>query len=435
MTPPGYKQTEVGVIPEAWEVKTMDSLTSLMTNGFVGIATSAYVNGDDGILYIQGYNVEEDGFDFHGIKRVSRAFHARNQKSCLREGDLLTIQTGDIGVTAVVPPELVGANCHALVISRFDKRLSEPRFYCQYFNSERGRSKFKEIETGSTMKHLNVGDMKLLLLPAPPLPEQRAIATALSDVDALLAALDRLIAKQRDLKQAAMQQLLTGQTRLPGFTGKWETKRLGEVGTISGSGVDKKLRPDETPVRLVNYMDAYRKDFVFSKDLDHWVTAPPHQLRRCAVQKGDVFFTPSSETRSDIANSAVAMEDIPDAAYSYHIVRLRLTEPWDLHFRAYAFKTRAFFDQAETICDGGGTRYVISQGKFRTMKVLVPPLPEQTAIATVLSDMDLELAALEQRRDKTRALKQGMMQELLTGRTRLRPGNAEPQLGASMKSK
>lgn len=186
---PGYKLTELGPIPLDWDVRIMDSLTSLMTNGFVGTATSSYVNGDDGILYVQGYNVQENGFNFHGIKRVSSSFHARHQKSRLRAGDLLTIQTGDIGVTTIVPPELEGANCHALVISRFNPKISDSRFYCQYFNSGRGRLKFKEIETGSTMKHLNVGDMKLLLIPSPPINEQCAIAQALSDVDALIAAL------------------------------------------------------------------------------------------------------------------------------------------------------------------------------------------------------------------------------------------------------
>ena len=211
----------------------------------------------------------------------------------------------------------------------------------------------------------------------------------------------------------------TGQTRLPGFHGEWDVKRLGDIGDICGSGVDKKSRPDEVPVRLVNYMDVYRRSFIYSADLDHSVTAQPHHARRCAVLKGDVFFTPSSETRDDIANSAIAMEDIVDAAYSYHVVRLRLSEPWDLRFRTYAFKTRAFLRQAETVCDGGGTRYVISLGKFRNLIVSVPPVPEQTAIAEVLWEMDVELAGLEQRGDKTRALKQAMMQELLTGRTRL----------------
>lgn len=112
--PEGYKLTEVGVIPEDWEVKAMGSITSLMTNGFVGTVTNAYVNNGEGVTYIQGYNVEENGFNFHGIKQVSKIFHARHQKSCLREGDLLTIQTGDIGVTTVVPLELEGSNCHAL---------------------------------------------------------------------------------------------------------------------------------------------------------------------------------------------------------------------------------------------------------------------------------------------------------------------------------
>lgn len=207
-------QTRLPGFDGGWEVKTMDSLTSLMTNGFVGTATSAYVSGDEGVLYIQGYNVHEGAFDFHGIKRVSRSFHSRNQKSCLQEGDLLTIQTGDIGVTTVVPAELAGANCHALVISRFKKQSSSPHFYCHYFNSERGRAKFKEIETGSTMKHLNVGDMKQLHLPSPPIEEQIAIAAVLTDMDAELAGLEQRREKIRVLKQGMMQELLTGRTRL-----------------------------------------------------------------------------------------------------------------------------------------------------------------------------------------------------------------------------
>lgn len=130
-------------------------------------------------------------------------------------------------------------------------------------------------------------------------------------------------------------------------------------------------------------------------------------------------FRPSSEARDDIALSAVATEDIDDAAYGDHVVRPRLRDPWDLRFRAYAFRTAAFFRQAETVCDGGGTRYVVSLDKFRGLVVGVPPAAEQAAIAEMLWEMDAELAALEARRDKTRAQKQGMMQELLTGRTRL----------------
>jgi type I restriction enzyme S subunit len=287
-------------------------------------------------------------------------------------------------------------------------------FYASYINS---RVRFAQENTG--VAQLTAPQISQVVLDLPPLPEQAKIAAVLNDVDALLNSLDRLIAKKRDLKQAAMQQLLTGQTRLPGFSGEWEVKQLGDIGEVSGSGVDKKSHPDETPVRLVNYMDVYRLGFIESGNLDHWVTAQTHHLRRCSVERGDVFFTPSSETRQDIANSSVAIEDIADAAYSYHVVRLRFKDNWDLKYSAYAFKTRDFLNQAEMICDGGGTRYVISLSKFRAMTLPVPPISEQEAIGKVLFDMDLEIKKLQGQREKTAAIKQGMMQELLTGRTRL----------------
>src|SRR5690606_23231330 len=121
-------------------------------------------------------------------------------------------------------------NCHALIITRLNRKSAHPHFVSYYLNSSSGRARLKLIEIGTTMKHLNVGDMLQFSVPLPPsLEEQRAIATALSDVDALLEELDRLIAKKRDLKQATMQQLLTGQTRLPGFEGEWVTKRVGDI--------------------------------------------------------------------------------------------------------------------------------------------------------------------------------------------------------------
>ena len=259
-----------------------------------------------------------------------------------------------------------------------------------------------------------------LAFEVPPLEEQLAIAETLSDIDGLLGSLEMLIVKKQAIKQAVMQQLLTRKTRLPGFSGAWETKRLEEIGEISGAGIDKKIDPNEMPVRLVNYLDVYNKTFLFSKDLTHEVSARPDQVRHCAVEQGDIFFTPSSEVPDDIGRSAVAMEDIPDGVYSYHVVRLRVRTNWDLHFRAYAFDTNEFLNQASRQCEGSGTRYVISLPKFRAMTVRFPPnIREQQAISAILSDIDAEITALEQRRDKTRAIKQGVMQQLLTRRVRL----------------
>ena len=395
---PGYKLTEVGVIPEDWNLDYIENVAHITTG-----SKNTQDRIDDGQypFFVRSQTVERiNSYSFHG-------------EAVLTAGD-------GVGTGKVFHYINGKFDVHQRVyrISDFAKSLNG-YFFFLYF-STRFYNRIMQMTAKSSVDSVRREMIARMLVPLPPSEvEQRAIATALSDVDALIAALDRLIAKKRDLKQAAMQQLLTGQTRLPGFSGEWEVKRLGDIGDISSAGVDKKIRPDEVPVRLVNYLDVYRKDFIFSNDLNHWVTAPPHQAKRCVVQKGDVFFTPSSETRDDIGISAVAMEDIPDATYSYHVVRLRLREVWDLRFRTYAFKTRVFLDQAEMLCDGSGQRYVISQGKFKSMTVKVPPLREQTAIASVLSDMDAEIAALEARCDKTRLLKQGMMQELLTGRTRL----------------
>ena len=413
---PGYKQSEIGVIPEEWDTQPCSEVSERIMVGIVIRPTQYYVA--NGVPAFRSANIREDGINDLDLVFISNESNAVLAKSQTRTGDVLTVRTGYPGTSAVVHSRHEGCNCIDILITRPSKKV-DSEWLAIWINSPLGKEQVLRNQGGLAQKHFNVGDMRNLVVALPPLLEQRTIATALSDVDGLLGGLDRLIAKKRNLKQAAMQQLLTGRTRLPGFHGEWEVKRLGDVGEISSAGVDKKIYPDEVPVRLVNYLDVYHKDFIYSKDLNHWVTAPPPQAKRCAVQKGDVFFTPTSETRDDIGLSAVAMEDIPDAAYSYHVARLRLREPWDLCFRTYAFKTRAFLDQAETLCDGNGTRYVISQGKFKRMIVQVPPIPEQTAIAEVLTEMDAELAVLEQRREKTRALKQAMMQELLTGRIRL----------------
>jgi type I restriction enzyme S subunit len=210
----GYKQTEVGEIPEDWGIEPLGKITTLMTNGFVGPVIRHYAKNDDGVLYIQGYNVEENSFNFHGIKYVTEEFHRAHMKSCLREGDLLTIQTGEVGLTTIVPPTLTGSNCHALIISRFDKNTSS-HYVSYYLNSKPGRARLRLIETGTTMKHLNVGDMLYFTVPLPPtLEEQTAIAEILSDMDAEIRAVEEKLSKARAVKAGMMSELLAGKVRL-----------------------------------------------------------------------------------------------------------------------------------------------------------------------------------------------------------------------------
>jgi type I restriction enzyme, S subunit len=211
----GYKQTEIGLIPEDWSIVAIEKITTLVTNGFVGKATDHYTNKDDGVTYIQGYNVEANSFNFNGIKKVTPAFHKAHQKSCLREDDLLMIQTGEVGLTTIVPKNLVGSNCHALIILRFNKDKIYPWFYAHYFNSSIGRLRLRDLEVGTTMMHINIGDLLPWEVPYPPnLSEQIAIASILSDMDNEIATLEQRRNKTRDLKQAMMQELLTGRIRL-----------------------------------------------------------------------------------------------------------------------------------------------------------------------------------------------------------------------------
>jgi type I restriction enzyme S subunit len=415
---PGFKQTEFGVVPEDWDVRKLGELGSVVRGASPRPAGDPrFFNGSHtpwltvaALTNIPDFQIEV--VETFGFLTEEGARHSRMLKS----GTLIIANSGaTLGVAKILMLECCANDGIAAIV---DQHLGDKRYLCYFINTRTNYLR-KVVASGNGQPNLNTSLIREIHVPYPPPIEQRVIATALSEVDALIAGLDKLIVKKHAVKTATMQQLLTGKRRLPGFSGEWVVKRLREVGEVAGAGVDKKARTGEVPVRLLNYLDVYAKDFIYSSDLSHTVTAPSAQAERCAVREGDVFFTPSSEVRDDVGHSTVAMENISGATYSYHVVRLRLHDDWDLLFRAYAFKSKEFYDQAQVLCQGSGTRYVIPLKQFGEMTVRVPPISEQTAIAAVLSDMDAEIAVLTARREKTRYLKQGMMQELLVGRTRL----------------
>jgi type I restriction enzyme, S subunit len=436
--PPGYKRTDIGIIPKEWDVRTLGELTLLLTNGFVGKATDHYTECD-GVLYIQGYNVIENGFNLHGIKHVTAEFHSQHQRSCLRTGDLLTIQTGDIGVTTVVSAELAGANCHALVISRLDLSLSEPAFFCQYFNSEQGRKSLGALETGSTMKHLNTGDMERLLLPSPQTGEQKAISRALSDADRLISALAGLIVKKRAIKLATMQQLLTGRSRLPGFTkrgleykatrlGKipddWTVCKIREIGSIRtgpfGSSLhERDYVPDGTPIITVEHLSEFG---ILHSAVPMVSERDRQRLKAYCLQVGDIVFS----RVGSVDRNALVRPTETGWLFSGRLLRIRPDQTLaNAAFLSYHFHLEEFKTRVRSIAVGQ-TMASLNTRLISEVDVILPGIVEQKAIAAVLSDMDAEIAALERRRDKIKAIKQGMMQALLTGRIRLvKPGAQE----------
>ena len=282
----------------------------------------------------------------------------------------------------------------------------EHRFLWALLNSALFKNQIDLMITGGAQPNFGPYHLKRVNVPVPPLPEQRAIAGALSDVGELIGALDQLIAKKRDLKQAVMQQLLTGRTRLPGFSGKWEVKRFADEAFPRRDRVD----PRSTGVHE------------FCIELEHIESAS-------GVLLGSTSTGDQSSLKSVFRTGDVLFGKLRAYLRKYWLATCSgvcSTEIWvfvpndRLITTDYLFqlvKTDLFIEAAS---NAYGTHMPRSDWSVvKNYELQLPPLSEQTAIAAVLSDMDAELAILEQRRDKTNALKQGMMQELLTGRTRL----------------
>ena len=254
-------------------------------------------------------------------------------------------------------------------------------------------------------------------LPIPLLPEQRAIAAALSDVDDLLQSLDRLIAKKRDVKQGAMQQLLTGTTRLPGFEGAWETKQLGDVARLM-PGINKPASAMGTGTPYVTVQQLYEPKWVDQSACAR-IELSEAERERFVLRPLDVLFGKSSVKREGIGYPCIFEGSNAPVSWSGFAFATRADpnhiDPEFLFYSLRSGPTRGWVignSQASALTN-------LNAGIARAIPVLLPPLPEQRAIAAVLSDMDTGIDAFQQRRVKVASIKQGMMQELLTGRTRL----------------
>ena len=414
-----FKDTEVGRIPEDWEVKTLGDIGSFRKGR--GISRQDATTGTiPAVRYGELYTIH----DFY-IKKFGSFVSEKIANSSIRlnKGDILFTCSGetkeDIGKsTAFVSDCEAYAGGDLIVLSPYSEY--DPLYLGLVTNSPKSREQKASKGQGDAVVHISSKEIASVSIPIPSKSEQSRIATALSTIDTLISELVKLIEKKRAIKQGAMQQLLTGKKRLKGFSEPWVELKIRELGELTGAGVDKLSKPNESKVRLLNYLDVFHRDYIYNTELQMEVTANNNKLAKCNVLQGDVFFTPSSEMAYDIALSAVAMETMPHVCYSYHIYRLRFNIDIDLKYKAYMFKSQYFYNQANLTCEGSGKRYVISLAKFRELSVTIPSsTSEQSAIASVLSSIDEEISALEAKKVKYVQIKQGMMQQLLRGKIRL----------------
>jgi type I restriction enzyme S subunit len=418
---PGYKQTEVGVIPDEWGTVRLADVSAFITKGSTP-TTYGFGWQSSGVLFLRSECVSPEGLDLAQSMFISTEAHRTLRRSTVHSNDLLITITGNVGRVVKLPEGLGEANInqHIARIRIVDESTHAGWVY-HFLSQPVVRRHFEKITTGQAYPQISLVQVRDAVIPRPVVAEQRAIAAALGDVDALLGGLDRLIAKKRGLKQAAMQQLLTGQTRLPGFSGEWEVKRLGDHVTFLRNGVNSRaeLLP-EGRVRYLHYGDIHASadSFLSPQTMPSLPDAKAARLDR--LRDGDLIFADASEDIAGVCKS-VELRDTRDTEVvsGLHTIAAR----FDKTVLADGFK--GFLQYCPSFAAhlrrlAAGTKvYATNRAHIATVEMRLPSVNEQTAIAAVLSDMDAELTALEARRDKTRDLKQAMMQELLTGRTRL----------------
>ena len=393
---PGYKQTDVGVIPEEWEILQIRDVCRLV-NGR-GFKPHEWQTSGLPIIRIQNLNGSDD-FNFY-----SGQYHP---KILIEHGQLLFAWSGSRG-TSFGPHVWNGGrallNYHTWKVVVNESNVT-PDFLL--YALRQLTSYIENMAHGaSALVHTQKWQMEKLPIVVPAShPEQHAIATALSDMDALLASLDRLIAKKRDLKQAAMQQLLTGQTRLPGFHDEWEVKLLPEVCQFRGG------KAHEQHITEFGQFVCVNSKFISSDgNVRKYSTA-----NFCRARRDDILMVMSDLPNGRALAKAYLVEQ--DDLYAVNQRVCALTAYRDSpQFLYYILNRNPYFLKFD---DGVSQTHLLNNVFMNCPITISPTVSEQTAIAGGLGDMDAELVALEQRRDKTRALKQAMMQELLTGRTRL----------------
>jgi type I restriction enzyme, S subunit len=397
--PEGYKMSEVGVIPEEWEIKDLgDAAEVVMGQSPVGIS---YNRSGTGAPLINGPT------EFTEKYPIKIQWTSQPTKFCKKGDVLLCVRGSSTGRINISDDEYcIGRGVAAIRA----KSCADKSFIT--FQVDSAIKKILALTTGSTFPNIDGKSIRAIQFPLPPFPEQQAIASALSDVDVLITALEQLITKRRNIKQGAMQQLIMGEKRLPGFGGEWEVKKLGEIcNKFLNGGTPSTLKAEYWNGNIPWISGA---DIVTQKITTIRRFISEDAVKNSStniVEKGNLLLV----TRTGVGKMTIAPFDI---AISQDLTGIYIKS--EEVYTEYVFH---YFDFNSTILKSlnqGTSISGITRDTLTSTPILLPlTIEEQQAIAQILSDMDTEIESLEQKRDKYKAIKQGMMQELLTGKTRL----------------
>jgi len=419
----GFKQTEVGWIPEDWRLKSISETCNVMGRvGWKGYTKKDLI--DFGPYAIGAKHIDKNNkLDLSDPTCLSWEKYRESPEIYVYEGDLLIVQRGTIGKLVLIDSKIGEATINpSMLIIR--SKLGNASYLYYYLLSEQGQNQILSDTTSTGVPMITQKQVKSFLIPSPSnVAEVRAITTALSDVDAMIASLDKLIAKKKAIKQGAMQQLLTpphkGGKRLPGFTGEWVEKVIGAIGQTYG-GLSGKSKKDfeDGDFPFITFLNVMNNVEIDTSSFEY-VKIKQGEKQNRAI-KGDLFFNTSSETPEEVGMCAVLNKDIENLYLNSFCFGYRLSENSEVDslFFSYLINSAVGRELFLSLAQGA-TRYNLSKSNFNKLRIIIPGYMEQKAIAQILTDMDVEIERLETKKQKYQTIKLGMMQELLTGKTRL----------------
>jgi type I restriction enzyme S subunit len=421
-----YKQTIIGNIPTDWIELSIGQLTDNIID-YRGV-TPKKIGLDWGggeIVALSAGNVKKGYIDFeaecyYGSEQLYKRWMRNGD---VHENDIVFTLEAPLGNIALIPDKKKYILSQRTILLQLKKEYW-PKYIFQLLISDTFQKYILQSATGSTAQGIKRTTFEKLKTVVPPtLEEQKAIATALSDVDELITNLDQLITKKKAIKQGAMQQLLTpphkGGKRLEGFSGEWVEKVIGKIGNTFG-GLSGKTKTDfeNGKYPYITFLNVMNNTIIDSTIFEYVNIKSGEQQNK--ARKGDLFFNTSSETPEEVGMCAILKEEVKDLYLNSFCFGFRLKEDSDIDGLLFSYLINSpigrnlFLSLAQ-----GATRYNLSKSNFNKLIIELPPLKEQKAIAQILFDIDEEIKKLESKKEKYQSVKQGMMQELLTGKTRL----------------
>lgn len=408
----GFKHTEVGTLPEDWRVTSIAGVCDIIVD--CKNRTPPVVDGGD-YAVVRTPNVRDGRFVREDLRFTDlKSYREWTARTVPKVGDVLITREAPLGEVCLVPADVKVCLGQRMMLYRPDQTKTTDRYLLYALTSEGVRSNLLKKIGGSTVGHAKVDDIRLLQIPMPSTKtEQTAIAAVLGDVDVFIESLEQLLVKKRRIRQGAIQDLLTGRRRLPGFCGHWEMKRLGDTAEFKkGKGLPKSALSPFGAHQCIHYGELFTR---YPETIRSIISRTDYFFECVRSVANDVLMPTSDVTPAGLAKASCVLEDGVVLGGDILVIRSDKTRILG-SFLSYVIR---FEERQILTLVSGTTVFHLYPSDMRKFVFSAPPLQEQHAIVSILHQIDAEISALVQTLTKVRQLRFGMMQELLAGRIRL----------------